>query len=201
MSWLRPEVVDLVWRGREVIAGAAVTGLGLWLAAQGGYLLLPVGGALTALGMGWMVMARRRLRFDQGPDGPGLVDLDEGQVGYLGPGSGGYVSLADLTELRLLRLRGRKVWRLKQADGQALLIPVDAAGAERLFDAFASLPGMDTAALVAALDGVASAGAARSGAPPQGGEVATLAASSRLIWTRGGALEALGRRQMPGVDG
>ena len=60
-------------------------------------------------------------------------------------------TLPELIELRLVTLRGRRVWRLKQADGQALLVPVDAAGAEGLFDAFAILPGMDTAALVAAI--------------------------------------------------
>ena len=53
----------------------------------------------------------------------------------------------------MIRLRGNRLWRLKQADGQALLIPVAAAGADRLFDAFATLPGMDTQALVAALEG------------------------------------------------
>jgi hypothetical protein len=80
-----------------------------------------------------------------------VVEVDEGQVGYFGPGIGGFVGLPDLVELRLVSVQGGRFWRLKQADGQALLIPVDAAGAERLFDAFASLPGMDTQALVTAL--------------------------------------------------
>jgi hypothetical protein len=186
MSWVRPEITDAVSRGREVILGAFVVGLGLWVAAQGGYLLVPVGVALMILGAGWAVLAWRRLRFAQSSDGPGVVDLDEGQIGYLGPGGegarsqdggvGGFVSLVDLVELRLLQLRGRRVWRLKQSDGQALLIPVDAAGAERLFDAFASLPGMDTAALVAGLQSK----------PATGGRVVALATESRLIWARGG---------------
>jgi hypothetical protein len=47
---------------------------------------------------------------------------------------------------------------LKQSDGQALLIPVSAAGADRLFDAFASLPGMDSQALVTAAGGRAGDG-------------------------------------------
>ncbi len=176
MSWLRPEVVSALHRGREVIAGGATVALGLWLAAHGGWLLVPAGLCLAALGLWFAVMAWRRMRFDQGPDGPGVVEINEGQVGYLGPGAGGFVSLADLVELRLLTLRGRRVWRLKQADGQALLIPVDAAGADRLFDAFASLPGMDSSALVAALQS----------APPQGGRALSLAAETRLIWARGG---------------
>ena len=100
------------------------------------------------------------LRFAQRVDAPGVVEVDEGQVGYFGPGDGGFVGLPDLVELRLISLKGRRMWRLKQADGQALLVPVDAAGAERLFDAFASLPGMDTQALVAALDPVHASGGA-----------------------------------------
>ena len=176
MNWVRPEVVAALSRGREVIAGGVLAALGLWVAAQGGYLLVPIGLALMALAGFWALTSWRRLRFDQGLDGPGIVELDEGQVGYLGPGAGGYVSLVDLVELRLLTLRGRRVWRLKQADGQALLIPVDAAGADRLFDAFASLPGMDTAMLVASLQT----------APSQGGRVVALAADNRLIWARAG---------------
>jgi len=176
MTLLRPEVTAALSRGREVIAGVILAALGLWVATRGGYLLLAVGASLAVLGTGWAVNARHRLRFDQGPDGPGVVELDEGQIGYLGPAGGGYVSLVDLVELRLLVLRGRRVWRLKQADGQALLIPVDAAGADRLFDAFASLPGMNTTALVAALQSV----------PPQGGRVVALGAQSRLVWARTG---------------
>ncbi len=177
MSWVRPEVSALVWRWREVWGGAGLALLGFWLAGQGGYLLVPSGVVVGALGAGWAVLARRRMLFHQGWDGPGMVEVDEGQIGYLGPGAGGYVSLADLTELRLLTLRGRRVWRLKQADGQALLIPVDAAGADRLFDAFSSLPGMDSATLVTALEA----------APPQGGRALTRAAETRLVWARRGA--------------
>ena len=68
------------------------------------------------------------------------------------------------------------MWRLKQADGQALLIPVDAKGAGRLFDAFANLPGMDTADLIAALE--------PSALPSQA--ALTLAAETRVIWRRAG---------------
>lgn len=186
MSWIRAEVLDGVARRRELILGCILAGLGLWVAAQGGYLLVPAGLALSALGVGWAVLALRRLRFAQGLDapgldGPGLVEVDEGQIGYLGPGAGGYVSLVDLVEVRLLRLRGRRVWRLKQADGQALLIPVDAAGADRLFDAFASLPGMDTLALIAHLQPGGSGAFGGTGV-----RVVALASENRLIWAREG---------------
>lgn len=152
---IRPEVFAFLHRAREVIVAAIVIGFGGWLMALGGYLLTPLGLIVGALGLSFGLLAARRMRFAQGSDAPGVVEVDEGQVGYLGPNMGGYVSLPELVEIRLLTLRGRRVWRLKQADGQALLIPVDAAGSDRLFDAFASLPGMDSGALVQALEPVA----------------------------------------------
>lgn len=159
MSWVRPEMTAAIWRGREVIAALVVVALGMWLAWLGGYLLVPLGLGVAGVGAAWVLQAMRRLRFAQGVTAPGMVEIDEAQVGYFGPDEGGFVGLPDLVELRFLTLGGRRMWRLKQADGQALLVPVDAAGAERLFDAFASLPGMDTQALVAALEPRAASGA------------------------------------------
>jgi len=176
MSLIRPEVTNLIWRAREVIWAGLVVALGLWLVFLGGYVLIPLGLAIGGVGLVLATTALRRMRFVQAIDAPGVVELDEAQIGYLGPELGGFLSLQELVELRMLVLRGRRLWRLKQADGQALLIPVDAKGAERLYDAFASLPGMDTAALVAALE--------PSGLPS---EVAmTLAAETRVIWRRNG---------------
>ncbi len=178
MSLIRPEVTALAWRLREVIAGAVILGAGLWLIGMGGYLLTPLGTGVSALGVAWGILAYRRLRFAQDVDSPGVVEVDEAQVGYLGPQGGGFISIADLEEIRLLTLRGRRVWRLKQLDGQALLIPVDALGAERLFDAFAALPAMNTGDLVAALQ------------PPEatGQNVPTRAdmPEMRLVWRRQG---------------
>lgn len=159
MSWVRPEMTAAIWRGREVIVALVVVALGMWLAWLGGYLLVPLGLGVAGVGAAWVLQAMRRLRFAQGVTAPGMVEIDEAQVGYFGPDEGGFVGLPDLVELRFLTLGGRRMWRLKQADGQALLVPVDAAGAERLFDAFASLPGMDTQALVAALEPRAASGA------------------------------------------
>ncbi|EKD59716.1 MAG: hypothetical protein ACD_54C01179G0003, partial [uncultured bacterium] len=68
--------------------------------------------------------------------------------------------------------------RLKQRDGQAILIPVDATGAERLFDAFASLPGMKTSDLVAALQPADATGQTL----PQAANLPEM----RLIWRRAG---------------
>ncbi len=179
MSLIRPEIVAAMVRGQELIAAAAVMAFGLWLVWLGGYLLLPLGVIVLVIGAVLARQAWARMRFAQSTSAPGLVELDEAQIGFLGPDDGGYLSLDELVELRLLTLQGRRMWRLKQSDGQALLIPVEAQGAERLFDAFAALPGMDPTALVAALE-------ARPTAPNL--------AEARVIWRRPGRP---GRRRLP----
>jgi hypothetical protein len=156
MGLIRNDILAAAHRWREVIAAGAVALAGAWLMRLGGYLLFPLGALVLGLAAVWAVQAARRLRFVQDVDAPGLVEVDEGQVGYLCPTSGGYVALPDMVELRVIEVHGKRLWRLKQADGQALLIPVAAAGGEKLFDAFAALPGMDMQALVtAAGDGAA----------------------------------------------
>ncbi len=177
MSFVRPELLDSAYRLREVFLGIALAGVGAWIAGSGGYLRTPLGLVLLCLGVGWAVLAWRRLHFQQDGEAPGIVRVTEAQIAYMGPRVGGFIGLPDLTEVRLLTLRGRRIWRLKQADGQLLHIPVEAQGAEALFDAFAALPGMDSAALVAALGAEASTG----------GTVIALDGAERLIWQRPGA--------------
>jgi hypothetical protein len=178
MSLIRPELLAAAHRGREVIAALLLTAAGVWIASYGGYLLLPLGGALGLLGVSWMLLSLRRLRFQQEGEAPGFVRVTEAQIAYMGPRVGGFIGLPDLSEIRLLTLRGRRIWKLKQGDGQLLHIPVEAQGAETLFDAFATLPGIDTAALVAALG---------TDAPPSDSKVVGLAGADRLIWSRKGA--------------
>lgn len=163
-------------RWREVIAATLIALLGLWIATGGGFVLIPVGLFVTVTGAGLGLQALRRLRFAQAPAAPGIVEVNEAQIAYLSADGGGFVGLPDLMEIRLLTLRGHRFWRLRQIDGQALLVPVDAAGAEQLFDAFSALPGMDSAALVAAVEGN---GASRASLPALDG-------ISHVVWQRPG---------------
>ncbi|MBC2834191.1 hypothetical protein [Paragemmobacter straminiformis] len=173
---IRPEVLQALNRWREVIASGGVALAGLWIAWQGGYVLLPFGLCVIALAAALALQALRRLRFAQAPATPGVVEVDEAQIAYLSPDGGGFVGLPDLVEIRLLTLRGKRFWRLRQADGQALLVPVDAMGADQLFDAFAALPNMDSAALLAALETKAS-----------GNALPALDGMSHPVWHRPGA--------------
>lgn len=175
MSLIRPDLARLIARWREVILALCLVAAGLWLVWLGGWVLGPLGFALAALGLAWARHAHARLRFARAVGAPGVVELDEAQLAYLGPETGAVLSLDEAEDLRLLSLGGRRMWRLRQADGQAMLIPVDAAGADRLFDAFASLPGLDPTALS---DALATFGEGTD--------------EIRMIWRRGGQ-RALGR--------
>jgi len=150
MTLLRPEATALLRRWREILAAVGLGLIGLWFLSLGGYFFAPLALLTLGLATGWGLIARRRLRFLQPVAAPGMVEIDEGQIGYLGPTFGGYVAVRELVEVRMIVLHGRRHWRLKQADGQALLIPASATGAEQLFDAFAALPGVDMAAVTAA---------------------------------------------------
>jgi hypothetical protein len=175
MSFIRPELTQTLSRWREVIAAAATVGLGVMGVVLGvGYVIPGAGLVLIVAGASWALHALRRQRFMQAGEAPGIVRVTEGQIAYLGPRVGGFVGLPELAELRLLTLRGRRIWHLRQADGQLLHIPVEADGADALFDAFAALPGMDMGALVAALGTEA----------PTDSRAIALNQDDRLIWTR-----------------
>jgi hypothetical protein len=167
LAVIRPEVAQGVQRWREVIAAVCVIAFGGWLIWLGGWFLIPLGAFFGVIGLGWAVIGWRRLRFERAIGAPGLVEVVEGRISYFAAsraralpspdsttlhGLGGELALRELAEIRLLQLSGRHYWRLRTIGGEAVLIPLDAAGAEVLYDAFASLPGIDMGALSAALD-------------------------------------------------
>lgn len=149
MSFIRPELAARIAPWREPLAASAAGLVGVWIATAGGWASV-AGAAVVAVSAGWGLIALRRARFLQPASSPGIVEVDEGQIGYLAPVAGGFVALADLAELRLIEAGGARLWRLKTTDGQALLVPLGALGAERLFDAFAALPGLGPEALARA---------------------------------------------------
>ena len=152
MPLIRPEITAWIHRWREALAAAVLFALGVWLILLGGWLLTAVGVVLLAAATVWGVIAIRRVRFSRGVTAPGVVEVSEGRVGYFAPGFGGFISLCELVEIQMVAQAGTSGWRLKQADGQVLIIPTQAEGADALHDAFVSLPGIDMAALTAALD-------------------------------------------------
>lgn len=150
MSLIRPQARAALWRWREVLAGGGAAALGLWWV---------LGGAGIVHWLGWVVIAAagalglagvQRARFRTGAGGPGVVVIDEGLIAYLGPQTGGAVALSEMTALAL-DANGTRRWLLSQPGQPDLAIPLDAEGADALFDAFATLPGLRSGQVVAAM--------------------------------------------------
>ncbi|MEL6620182.1 MAG: hypothetical protein AAFP16_15000 [Pseudomonadota bacterium] len=149
MTFIRPEAKAALWRWREVLLGMAIAVLALWWLADANGVLRFVAPAVL-VGAGALIMVGlQRGRFRNTGGGVGAVQVVEGQIIYYGPLSGGAVAVRDLRRLTLDARQRPAHWRLEQADQPPLLIPLDAEGAEALFDAFAALPGLRTERMLA----------------------------------------------------
>lgn len=144
MTFLRPEAVALLMRWRETLVGIAALGLGLWWVIGPGRLLAIPGAGLIIAGAALIWIGVQRARFRGPGDGAGQVQVDEGQISYFGPLTGGVMALRELDRLTLLKSMRPAHWQLDQSGQPPLLIPINALGADTLFDAFASLPGLKT---------------------------------------------------------
>jgi hypothetical protein len=148
-EFLRPEARAALWRWREVALAVVVLALGLrWGLTTFGALQI-VGWALAVVGASLGVVALRRMRFAQGGGGPGVVQINERRLAYFGPLTGGVIDIDDLIRLELDATGHPAHWRL--TGPEVLEIPVNAEGADALFDVFASLPGIQTARMLETL--------------------------------------------------
>lgn len=150
--FIRPELAAWLRPWRELAAAALTFAAGGWLFSLGGLLFRPLGAGVMLAAALWALGAWRRRRFAAEIAAPGLVEIEEGAIRYFGARAlGGEIALRDLDQIRLLRLDGQAHWRLCSRTGEALLIPVQAAGAANLADAFAALPGFDLGRAAGAL--------------------------------------------------
>ncbi|MGA9253451.1 MAG: hypothetical protein WBV71_13510 [Roseobacter sp.] len=139
---IRPEAREDLMRWREALAGIAALLLGVWWLAGNSQVLVLPAVALIVLGVALIWIGVQRARFRGEGQGPGTVDVDEGQITYFGPLTGGAVAVREITRVTLDPSLHPKHWRLRQGGSPELLIPINAEGAERLFDVFATLPGL-----------------------------------------------------------
>ncbi|MBC7164111.1 MAG: hypothetical protein H5U15_03825 [Roseovarius sp.] len=147
MSLVRPGAADTLRRWREVLVALGLAALGLWWALSGFGLLRWVGWALVLAAAALALAGVQRARFRRGAGGPGVVVVDEGLIAYLGPHGGGAVALSEITALALAPEGPH--WVLSQPGRPDLHVPLDAEGAETLFDVFAALPGLRTEQMLA----------------------------------------------------
>lgn len=152
MSFVRPEAAAILRRWREAIIGAGLALGGLWLASTSRGLPLLLGGAIALLGALLIFTGLRHGRFKQQAAAPGLVEIDEQRITYMGPILGGSVALEDLRRITYrLTKGGEAFWRLESTGAQPLIIPAGAAGVEALLDACTPLPKFDPGAMVRAV--------------------------------------------------
>ena len=144
-NFLRPEVRAFLERWREVLLAGIVFLLGVWWALTGVGINVWLGYIFCLIGIGWSVAAVQRARFAQDGDGPGVVQIRERRLAYFGPLDGGIMDVADLSRLEIdPTSHPDPSWVLTSIEGQVLAIPINAKGAEGLFDVFASLPDIKT---------------------------------------------------------
>lgn len=143
---IRPEALQRLRDWRETGIGLALLALGLWLMTKPGFILPGLGAALALAGLALGVVGIRRARFIVHGEGPGVVQVVEGQISYFGPRAGGFMALDEIARL-WLSADGTE-WLIRATDGRHLSIPRSARGAEDLFDAFATLEGLDMAQLL-----------------------------------------------------
>ncbi|NOE19968.1 hypothetical protein GS634_17730 [Ruegeria atlantica] len=153
MSFIRPEAKLALWRWREVLVAGFVLILGLsWINGPGG-LLGWIGWLLVAVAIVLAVIGVQRARFRTGTGGQGVVTVDEGQITYFGPLDGGIIATREIERLALDPTSTPAHWVLEQPGQAVLHIPVNAEGAEALFDVFSALPGLKTEHMLAELNG------------------------------------------------
>ena len=153
MSFVRPQAADAIRRWAEPIAAAALVVL------TGGFAISWTGGlgwialAAAALALFWLRAAVLGALAARPVTGAGLGVLREGEIGYMGPLSGGFVDFDDLVrvEIYVVASGHDPVWRLVGPDGAALSIPATAEGAGHLPEALTVLPGFSDLAAVGAL--------------------------------------------------
>ena len=150
MSLIRPQARAAMWRWREVLGGGALAVMGLWWVLYGLGIVPWLGWVLIAAAVALVLAGVQRARFRSTAGGPGVVVVDEGLIAYLGPHTGGAVALSEMTALAL-DAQGPRRWLLSQPGQADLEIPLDAEGADALFDAFAALPGLRSGQIVAAM--------------------------------------------------
>ncbi len=131
-------------RWREVLIGAAIVLLGLWWWANTYAVVSWLSAVIVLLGAALIFTGVQRLRFRQGGGGAGVVQIDERRLTYFGPLTGGMIDLDDLIRLDLDPTGKPAHWMLFASGGPPLAIPVNAEGADALFDVFAALPGIRT---------------------------------------------------------
>ncbi len=141
IEFIHPAARKALRRWGEVLIAAAVTALGLLWSLTSLGVLQWIGWLVAAFGLALIWSALQRARFNARGDGPGVVQIVEGEVRYFGPRGGGFAAIDAIISLSLSADGG--YWLVEAENSEILVVPRTATGGQALFDAFARLPGLD----------------------------------------------------------
>ncbi|MFX0542028.1 hypothetical protein ACEWPM_009890 [Roseovarius sp. S4756] len=147
--FMRPEAMQSLSRWQGVLISLGIIAIGVMVALGSYGITFWLGCAIALLGAVSLIAAAQRMRFAGGAGGPGVVEIDEGAIGYFGPLGGGVIARSEMTALALDRTGQPAHWALSQPGQDDVMIPLTASGADALFDVFAALPGMKTERMLA----------------------------------------------------
>jgi hypothetical protein len=160
MSFIRPDLKVRLRTWREAITWTVVAVAGVGLIWHGYATLAPLSfllglGAL-GVGLGLLLPALRRLKFNAETPAEGMVVIDEARIAYLGPRGGGFVDLPSVARVEIVTRphippASAHAWVITSEDGERLTIPLGAQGADGLLDALSPLPGINFDAGVSAM--------------------------------------------------
>lgn len=158
MGFVRPEIIQGIRRYRDAMIGAVVSVLGVgWALSSVGF-MSTLGMVVSVAGALLLFAGIQRARFALGRHGRGVVAIDEGKVTYYGPDGGGSVDIDDLLQVDLAPAAhddDDAEWLLLADEAPApLRIPVEAVGADKLFDVFSRLDGIRIPRLLAQINQV-----------------------------------------------
>ena len=149
---MRQDAIETLKRFFGLIIAICTICLGLYWILNSFGLLMIVGYPVTFIGTALGYSEIQRLRFNRNNEGQGIIHFVEGQITYFGPKSGGVVAVGDITRVMLRKIGRENVWVIEQPTLPALVIPTNAQGADRLFDAFVLLPSWNVEFTLSRLD-------------------------------------------------
>jgi len=150
MSFIRPEAQATLTRWSGVGIAAGLLSLGLYWLLLGTGLLPVVGGVVATLGTVLAFDQIRRARFLGGSGGAGVVEVTERQITYFTAAGGAAIALDSIEQIEIEVLGGnRREWVFRTSEDD-LYVPLNAQGAEALFDTISALPGVSSSEAIKA---------------------------------------------------
>lgn len=153
-EFLRPEVRVFLARYAQALFGGAIMLFGVWWITISFGIMRGLGVAIVVAGLGLLVegLRRARLTSKSNGSGPGIVEIDERRITWMSGHFGGSIAMDALATVDIqVTPEGEALWVFLQTDGERLVVPASAKGAEKIVDVLSALKGLDYDAALRAM--------------------------------------------------